>query len=202
MAVVTKNRYFRGGTLKFTAQKLSTHFKYLEHRPRQQQELEGREAETREDRYLFTAESDHVLRRQAVDDIMSHTHQRVNYHHLVLSPGEEDQVSDLRQWTRAVMADLEQWKQQRLVWYAVQHRNTAHPHVHVVIAGAAEQYGTDRQYPVVLRDNPDFDFVKARGREHSDYAFYQTIQQATQALEGEDELMGLPSAEKEQPVLR
>lgn len=56
----------------------------------------------------------------------------------VISP-ERATGLDLQQLTRAVMRQLaDNAGVERLRWIAAQHRNTAHPHVHVVLAGIVE----------------------------------------------------------------
>jgi hypothetical protein len=167
--IVVKNRYFRvsaakNGGKKATGQKLSNHFKYLEHRPKEKLE------ETREDRHLFNAESDHVSRKDATSDVMEHTSNRAAYHHLVLSPDPQEPISDLRQWTRDIMSDFEHAQGKEIHWYAVQHYNTDHPHVHVVIAGAGE--GQDKLEPVTIYPK-DLDQFHASALEHSDHQLYQ-----------------------------
>ena len=65
---------------------------------------------------------------------------KVVFHRLVLSPGRRAGVTrliDLRTWTRLLLMDLGHTLGQRLVWVAAVHRNTAEPHVHVLLAGAA-----------------------------------------------------------------
>jgi type IV secretory pathway VirD2 relaxase len=57
-------------------------------------------------------------------------------HHfrLILSP-EDAQALDLSRYTRDVMAQLEEDLGRKVLWSAVNHYNTGHPHVHVVIRG-------------------------------------------------------------------
>jgi Protein of unknown function (DUF3363) len=66
---------------------------------------------------------------------------------LVLSP-EFGERLDLERLTRAVMAAVEQDTGAPLEWAAVVHRNTDHPHVHVVLRGSAagRPVRFDRQY--------------------------------------------------------
>jgi len=66
-------------------------------------------------------------------------HQARGYlaHRLLLSPGADERPEDLRDLARHVMRELERDKGQRLHWVAVEHRNTAHSHVHIVLAGGA-----------------------------------------------------------------
>lgn len=98
------------------------HGKYIEQRSRI-------ENESRDDRRIFSKDEDVVSRRDAVNDVMDHTSTSVNYHKVVLSSGEDEPVQDWREWTREVMADLEEAQGKELHWYAVKHDNTENPHV-------------------------------------------------------------------------
>jgi len=81
---------------------------------------------------------------------MAHTSHRVSYHTFVLSPGDDEPVQDWQQWTRDVLADLEEQQGKDLHWYAVHHSNTEHEHVHVVLAGAGEDRETGWEEAVKL----------------------------------------------------
>jgi type IV secretory pathway VirD2 relaxase len=176
--IIIRNKYYRGAgkagrSTKAVGKKLSGHFKYLEHRPRDMLILE-----TRSDRSIFNAERDQVSRRKAVDDIMEHRSARVDYHHLVLSPDPEEPVTDLRQWTREIMHDFAEQQGKEIHWYAVQHYNTAdHPHVHVVIAGAGEVKGQEeRQEPVTIFKE-DLERLHTSAFEHSDHELHRLMQE-------------------------
>jgi type IV secretory pathway VirD2 relaxase len=134
----------RGGDRKAASSHLNAHFKYIEHRPRNPAH------EQRDDRRLFSKDQDVVNRREAVDDVMEHTSARVSYHQIVLSPAEDEPVWDWRQWTRDVMADLEEAQGKELHWYAAYHQNTDNPHVHVVVAGAGYDWETGERETVKL----------------------------------------------------
>lgn len=54
---------------------------------------------------------------------------------IILSPEDADQLGDLKDYTREVMAQAEKDLGTRLDWVAVDHHNTGHPHTHVVIRG-------------------------------------------------------------------
>jgi hypothetical protein len=56
----------------------------------------------------------------------------------VLSP-EDAHGLDLRGLTREVMLQLERDAGSRLFWIAAEHRNTAHPHVHILLAARLER---------------------------------------------------------------
>lgn len=181
---VVKGRYVGGRHAKGARKPLAAHFKYIEHRPRG-------EGETREDRFLFTQECDHVERREAVEDVMSHTSRSVLYHKIIFSPGEHEQVDDFRAWIREQIHDLEERKGVRLHWYGVVHaherEHTREPHVHVVLAGAGEDEQTGEQKTVRM-DTDDYAFLREQGREHSNYEFAHELAQIVRDLEEHDPL--------------
>jgi len=53
---------------------------------------------------------------------------------MVISPEDGDRL-DLPDYTRRIMARMEKQRGQPLEWVAIDHHNTAHPHVHVLIRG-------------------------------------------------------------------
>jgi type IV secretory pathway VirD2 relaxase len=160
--------------------RLISHFKYVEHRSRELSE------ESRDDRRVFDKEQDVVNRRDAVNDVMEHTSTSVNYHKIVLSPGEDEPVQDWRQWTRDVMQDLEEAQGRELHWYAVHHQNTDHPHIHVVVAGAGYNEETGREEPVKLYAK-DYEMLRESGRDHSDYRFQHLLEEQFHELNTLDE---------------
>ncbi len=82
-------------------------------------------------------------------------HQARGYlaHRLMLSPPAEQHPDDLRALTRHVMRELEHDKGQTLHWVAVEHRNTAHPHVHVLLCGGGERGDAVREVRLDRRDH-------------------------------------------------
>ena len=54
---------------------------------------------------------------------------------LIVSAEDAGQLGDLKDTTRAVMAQMESDLGTRLDWLAVDHHNTGHPHTHIVIRG-------------------------------------------------------------------
>jgi len=54
---------------------------------------------------------------------------------LIVAPEDGDRLSDLRDFTRDVVREMEADLGTRLEWVAVDHYNTGHPHTHVVIRG-------------------------------------------------------------------
>ncbi len=178
--MIAKGKYIKGGAANRVSadSHLGAHLKYLEHRSRDEQE-------SREDRSIFSKEDDHVNRRDAVDEVMEHTSNSVSYHKIVLSPGEDEPVQDWRDWTREVMADLEVEQGKDLHWYAVHHSNTEHDHIHVVIAGAGENWETGHEEAVKLYPQ-DYLLLRESGRDHSDHDFYYRIDTLLEELDRQD----------------
>ena len=132
---------------------------YLQHRPLGQDEQPA-------DRQLFTARTEGLARQEARSMLMEHWGRRVAYHRLILSPGLP--VGDLQRWTRQVMTDLSRHLGQELHWVAVAHHNTAHSHVHLLLAGTGERLadGVRRSLPVYLR--PDqYALLRESGDQHA-----------------------------------
>ena len=67
---------------------------------------------------------------------------------IILSPEDAGELADLNGYTRAVMAAAERDLGTRLDWVAVNHHDTDHPHVHIVLRGRDDQ-GRDL---VIARD--------------------------------------------------
>src|SRR6266487_1510452 len=180
--MIAKGKYIRGGAAQqpWATSHLKAHLKYLEHRQRD-------ESERREDRGIFSKDRDQVERQEATEDVMEHTSSRVSYHKIVLSPGEDEPILNWRDWTREVMADLEQAQGKELHWYAVQHSNTEHEHVHLVVAGAGENLETGREEAVTLSAR-DYQQVRESGHEHSEHDFYHRMEEEVQELTRQDDV--------------
>ncbi len=101
-----------------------------------------------EDRHFFGPERDGGSWREARAEILDHATEQVAFHRLILSPGPDQPVADMREWTRMMLDDLADTLGQQLHWVAVIHRNTDHPHAHVLLAGGGERAGELR--PVLL----------------------------------------------------
>lgn len=179
---VVKGRYVTGRDAKAIRKRLAAHLKYAQHRKR------GAD-ETREDRAIFNQDREYVERGEAIQDILSHSSRSVSYHKIIFSPGEHEHVDDFRQWIREQMHDLEERKGIHLHWYAVIHaherEHTDEPHVHVVLAGAGESYCSGEQKTVRM-ERDDYAFLRERGREHSNYAFYHELDQVLHDLTMDD----------------
>ncbi|MGA0606594.1 relaxase/mobilization nuclease domain-containing protein [Phenylobacterium sp. VNQ135] len=62
-------------------------------------------------------------------------------HHFrfIISPDDAEQLSDLKAFTRDLMGQAEADLGTRLDWVAVDHWNTAHPHLHVIVRGRTDE---------------------------------------------------------------
>ena len=71
-------------------------------------------------------------------------------HHFrfIVSPDDAHELADLRSFTRDLMAQAERDLGTRLDWVAVDHWNTEHPHVHMLVRGRAD----DGRDLVISRD--------------------------------------------------
>ena len=71
-------------------------------------------------------------------------------HHFrfIVSPDDAPDMSDLRSFTRDLVGQMEKDLGTRLDWVAVDHWNTAHPHVHLIVRGTRD----DGQDLVISRD--------------------------------------------------
>jgi hypothetical protein len=176
------HKYVPGKPTKAVGSRLAAHLKYNQYRTLGEQEA-------REDRSLFSAEGDQINRKDAVHDVMGHTSRSVNYHKLILSPGEHEHIDDFRQWTRDVMHDLEERKGVHLHWYAVVHahqrEHTNEPHVHLVLAGAGEDLESGKTQAIRI-EKTDYAFLRQQGREHGNFTFYQEQEQLLHLLNEED----------------
>lgn len=162
---------------------LSSHAKYLQYRERDPQR------ETKADRQFFNDEHDSLDRRWVVKDVMNEQEQAgdIYYHRIILSPSQEEPVSDWREWTRELMRDLEDRRNQDLNWYAVHHANTDDPHVHVILQGSGVDRETGHTEPVALTAE-DFRSMRESGREHSDYEHQHFLAEKWRELDERDTL--------------
>jgi type IV secretory pathway VirD2 relaxase len=80
---------------------------------------------------MFGADSndvDHKAFAERCDDDRHHFR-------FIVSPDDAVELSDIKAFTRNLMADAERDLGTRLDWAAVDHWNTEHPHVHVIVRG-------------------------------------------------------------------
>jgi len=113
-------------------------------------------------------------------------------HRLMLSPPADRRPDDLRDLTRHVMRELARDKGQRLHWVAVEHRNTAHPHVHIVLAGGAgdgqlRELRLDRaDHARIKEDGLDYCRLTARVRDDWERALATATREADAGRPGRD----------------
>lgn len=127
--------------------KALAHVKYIQHRPGRDRDEGGRE--------MFSEQEDKVNSREMRKVIKELGGSRVVIHKLTLAP--EINPADKKAFTREVMANLSQEKGLDLQWFAVEHSNTEHHHIHVVVLGR-DKHGTE-----VKIDLKDIDKVKEYG---------------------------------------
>ncbi|WP_376705554.1 DUF3363 domain-containing protein [Mesorhizobium sp. ISC25] len=112
-------RQFRG------SQPLATYLKYLR-----------REGVTRdgEKARMFGPDTE-----EADDDAFSDRCKDDRHHfRLIVSPDDAMELGDLKNFARELMVDMERDLGTRLDWIAVDHWNTEHPHVHILVRGVAD----------------------------------------------------------------
>ncbi len=81
---------------------------------------------------------------------------------LIVAPEDGDRLSDLRDFTRDMMRQIEEDLGTRLEWVAVDHFNTGHPHTHIVIRGKDDQ-GKD----LIIAQDYITDGVRLRAEERA-----------------------------------
>ena len=114
---------------------LATHLAYLQ-----------RDGVTRDGQAgrLFDASGDEVDGRGFAERCADDRH----HFRFIVSPEAASDMADLKAFTRELMADAQRDLGTRLDWTAVEHHNTEHPHVHVLLRGRGED-GADL---VISRD--------------------------------------------------
>ncbi len=130
--VTVKARVVRHGT---RAAPLATHVAYLQ---RDGVTKDGATAR------LFNAEHDEADGRAYGERCIDDRH----HFRFIVSPEDAADMADLRAFTRNLMTSAEQDLGTRLDWIAVEHHNTEHPHVHVLVRGRTD----DSSDLVISRD--------------------------------------------------
>lgn len=125
MRSVAKHSYIKGASGKARAK---AHVNYIQHRSGDDREKGGRQ--------FFSKDRDDVHGRDVKREIEEQSQRGVTVHKIILSPGING--VDLQQYTREVMDELGSSKGLDLNYYAVEHTNTDHDHVHVVVMGKDE----------------------------------------------------------------
>jgi hypothetical protein len=134
--IVVRHKYIpgrgkRSGGKVVSIGKALAHVKYIQHRPGPDREKGGRE--------MFNEHDDVDARamREAIKELGG---SRVLVHKLTLAP--EINPADKKAFTREVMGSLSRDMGRDLQWFAVEHNNTDHHHIHVVVLGK-DRNGTD-----------------------------------------------------------
>ena len=150
--IVVRHKYIPGrgrgsGAKVASIGKALAHVKYIQHRPGADREQGGRE--------MFSDKEDRIDAREMREAIKELGDSRVVVHKLTLAP--EINPQDKKAFTREVMENLGRDKGLDLKWFAVEHNNTDHHHIHVVVLGR------DRNGSEVRIDLKDIDKVKEHG---------------------------------------
>ena len=159
-----------GGRVKAVGKALA-HVKYIEHRPGRDREEGGRE--------LFSDTEDRVKGYEVRKEIREIGNQRVAVHKLTLAP--EINPEDQKAFTREVMDNLGRTKGYDLKWYAVEHTNTEHHHIHVVVMGK-DRNGTD-----VRLDLKDIQKVREYGDRYLEREHPRELEKAREERERKKE---------------
>jgi type IV secretory pathway VirD2 relaxase len=132
---VIKARVVRHRGNRFRAATLTKHISYLK-----------RDGVTRDggDARIFDARSDVADERAFAKRCEEDRH----HFRFIVSPEDAGEMTDLRAFTRELLADVERDLGTNLDWIAVDHWNTDNPHIHVVVRGRADD-GADL---VISRD--------------------------------------------------
>lgn len=114
---------------------LATHLSYL-----------GREGVTRdgERARLFGPSEDAVSPKEFAERCDTDRH----HFRFIVSPDDAVEMADLKSFTRDLVGQMEKDFGTRLDWVAVDHWNTEHPHVHLIVRGVRE----DGENLVISRD--------------------------------------------------
>lgn len=137
--IVVKHKYIaargKGGVGKVAAiGKTIAHMNYIRNRPGEDRERDqgGRE--------MFNDSEDRLSSRDMKQAIRELGGAKVIAHKLTLAP--EISPEDKKAFTRDVMHNLSRSKGLDLNWFAVEHNNTDHHHIHVVVLGK-DRNGTE-----------------------------------------------------------
>jgi len=131
-SAMVKARVVRHGTKRAP---LSSHLEYLR---RDGVTKDGAAAR------MFDAERDNADHRAFAERCTDDRH----HFRFIVSPDDAEQLTDLKAFTRDLMAQAERDLGTRLDWVAVDHWNTEHPHIHVIVRGV----GDDGRDLVISRD--------------------------------------------------
>lgn len=134
--VIVKARIVRHHGTRFRSAPLARHIAYLE-----------RDGVTRDgsDGMMFDARGDDADAARFARRCETDRH----HFRFMVSPEDAAELADIRTFTRELMADMARDCGTALDWVAIDHWNTANPHVHILVRGIAEDGGDlviDRGY--------------------------------------------------------
>ncbi len=145
--VVVKARIVR---LRVGSKGADAHLRYLQRDGTDREGVRGR---------LYGAEGrDEISGRDFLERGRGDRHQ----FRFIVAPEDGDRLSDLRAFTRDVMAQMEEDLGSKLDWVAVDHFNTGHPHCHVVLRGKDER-GKD----LIIAQDYITDGIRLRAQERA-----------------------------------
>ena len=127
--VIIKARIVRHRGTRFRSAPLARHIAYLE-----------RDGVTRDgsDGMMFDAHGDQADAEHFADRCEDDRH----HFRFMVSPEDAAELADIRTFTRELMADMARDCGTSLDWVAIDHWNTANPHVHILVRGVADD-GSD-----------------------------------------------------------
>lgn len=182
------------------------HVNYIKFRP-------GKDKDEEKSRSFFSDKEEGLTSHPVHEAIEKQTGRGVLVHKLIISPGV--QGANAQEYVREVMHELGQQKGLELEWYAVEHRNTANPHAHVVVMG------TDRNGRQVKISKDDYAKLREVGDKYLERnkllekeklkdktrdktrPFGSKLKEALKAAKSEfDRLMNDPEREKERKLTR
>jgi len=133
--VVINARVVRQHGARFRSASLANHLSYLR-----------RDGVTRDgnDAKMFDARSDCADEKDFAERCTGDRH----HFRFIVSPEDAKNMDDLRAFTRELMKDAERDLDTKLDWIAVDHWNTDHPHIHVLVRGKSD----DGEDLVISRD--------------------------------------------------
>jgi type IV secretory pathway VirD2 relaxase len=105
---------------------------------------------------MFGADSDDLDHRAFAERCEDDRH----HFRFIVSPEDAAELSDLKAFTRDLMADAERDLGTRLDWVAVDHWNTEHPHIHVILRGR-----TDAEQDLVISRDYIREGMRARAQQ-------------------------------------
>ena len=123
--VVIKARVVRHGP---RSAPLTTHLAYLQRDGVTRDGAAGR---------MFDPNSDQMDARDFADRCQGDRH----HFRFIVSPDDAGELSDLRAFTRGLMGEMARDLGTKLDWAAIDHWNTEHPHIHVLVRGRDDDGG-------------------------------------------------------------